>query len=116
MLEHLPKEILEGLAQARRRERRRRNRLRVRVGDEMVPILRFGDEGFSLDAQDAPQLRGLVDIFDGGRHLCQALIVYSALEGDEMLYEYKRNTAATDRAPLDFPREDDAPVGLLPRA
>ena len=34
-------------------------------------------------------------------------------EGDLMRYEFKRNTAATDRAPLDFYLEADAPIALL---
>ncbi len=31
----------------------------------------------------------------------------------EMIYDFKRNTAAVDKAPLDFVRDDDAPVALL---
>jgi hypothetical protein len=34
-------------------------------------------------------------------------------EGGEMRYEFKRSTAAHDKAPLDFYRAPDAPIALL---
>ena len=77
MSEYLPKEVREGLEAARKRNRARKSRLRVRVGDQTFTILRYWDEGFALDAEDAPQLRGLVDVYDGARHMSQCLIVAS---------------------------------------
>jgi hypothetical protein len=115
MTEFLPREVREGLELARKRDLRRKSRLRVRVGDAVFPILRFREDGFSLDVENAPHLRGHVDIFDGARHLYQALIVASEIEGAEMSYEFKRSTAATDRAALDYPRDDAAPSGLIGR-
>ena len=50
------------------------------------------------------------DAFDGERHLYQCLIVTSREEAGERIYEFKRNTAASDTAPLDFERASDAPV------
>ncbi len=67
----------------------------------------------SVEEENAPQLRGLVDLYDGSRHLSQCLIVASEAEGGEMRYEFKRSTAASDSAPIDFYRAPDAPVGLL---
>ncbi|MFC2970050.1 hypothetical protein [Acidimangrovimonas pyrenivorans] len=116
MLEHLPQEVREGLAMARKREQRRRSRLRVHVGGEIFPILRFWQDGFALDAGNAPQqLRGLVDIYDGGRHIYQCLIVASAESEGEVVCDFKRATATLDRAPVDFDRDENAPAGLLPR-
>jgi hypothetical protein len=69
-----------------------------------------------VDLQDAPQLRGLVDLYDGSRHLYQCLIVASEEEGDEMRYEFKRNTPAVDSAPLDFERDANKPVALIGRS
>ncbi len=63
--------------------------------------------------EDAPKLRGLVDIYDGARHLYQCLIVASEAQDGEMIYEFKRHTAAVDRAPLDFSPEENAPVALI---
>lgn len=113
MSEFLPKDVREGLKRARKAELRKKSRLRVHVGDETYPVLRFWEDGFALDAEGAPHLRGLVDIYEGGRHLYQALIVTSAEEEGELRFEFKRNTAAADRAPLDYHRPDDAPIALL---
>jgi hypothetical protein len=113
MSDFLPKEVLEGLERARKADLRKKSRLRVHVGDEIYPVLRFWESGFALDAEGAPHLRGLVDIYDGSRHLYQALIVTSLEEAGELHFEFKRNTAAADRAPLDYHRPDDAPIALL---
>lgn len=115
MSEFLPKEVREGLEKARKRDLRKKNRLRVRVGEDVYPVLRFWENGFALDADEAPHLRGLVDIHDGGRHLYQALIVASAKEDGELCFEFKRATAAADKAPLDFYRDENAPIALLAR-
>ncbi len=116
MTDFLPKEVREGLEAARKAELKRGSRLRVHVGDEVYPVLRFWDGGFALDAENAPHLRGLVDLYHGGVHLYQCLIVASSEEDGEMLFEFKRNTAAVDRAPLDFYRDEGAPVALLGRS
>ena len=115
MSDYLPKEVREGLELARKRGLKQRSRLRVRVGDEIYPILRVWDNGFALDRGNTAHLRGLVDVFEGARHLYQALIVASQDDGHEMSFEFKRATPATDKPPLDYDRPDDAPVALLPR-
>jgi hypothetical protein len=116
MLEFLPKEIVEGLAMARNREAARKSRLRVQVGEAVFPVLRFWHDGFALDATTTPKLRGLVDVYDGGRHVFQCLIVASAEEHGQLVYEFKRSTAVRDTAPLDYWRDENAPLGYLPRA
>lgn len=112
----LPQEVRDGLEQARKKALRKASRLRVTVGDETVPILRFEDSAFTVDLANAPSLRGFVDIYDGSRHLYQALILASHEDGDQMTYEFKRMTATADRAPLDYERPDDAPVALIGQA
>jgi hypothetical protein len=117
MLEFLPKEVREGLDAARKRDLKRKSRLRVEVGNAVYPVLRFWDNGFALDADFSPgKLRGLVDVYDGSRHVFQCLIVATSIENGELVCDFKRATAVTDRAPLDFWRRDDAPVGYLPKA
>jgi hypothetical protein len=117
MLEFLPKEVREGLEAARKRDQKRRSRLRVEVGDAIYPVLRFWQDGFALDADLSPgKLRGLVDVYDGPRHVFQCLIVASSIENGELVCDFKRATAVTGRAPLDFWRREDAPVAYLPKA
>ena len=113
MSEYLPKEVREGLEAARKRDLRRKSRLRVHAGDDIFPVLRFWEGGFALDIENAPHLRGLVDLYDGSRQLYQCLIVASEEATGEMVYEFKRNTAAVDTAPLDFERDETAPIALL---
>lgn len=115
MLEFLPKEVRDGLEAARKRDLKRKSRLRVQVGEAVFPILRFWDEGFSLDAALTPQLRGLVDVFDGANHIFQCLIVASVEEGGELVCDFKRSTAVLDRPALDYWRDENAPVAYLPR-
>jgi hypothetical protein len=116
MSSFLPQAVQDELAAAQRVARRRRATRVVHVGDEAFPILEMTDRGFSVDAEDAPRLRGLIDIYDGPRHLYQALIVASEQAGDLMRYEFKRNTPAETRAPVDFETTPDQVTGLLPPA
>ena len=113
MSEFLPKEVREGLELARKHDLIKKSRLRVRAGDREFPVLRLWETGFSLDADDAPHLRGLVDLYDGAVQMYQCLIVASEEENGELKFEFKRSTAAVDKAPLDFYRDENAPVALL---
>jgi hypothetical protein len=107
------KEIQAGLDAARVAGLRKASRLRISAGDDVYPVLRMSKTGFAIAAEDAPKLRGLVDLYDGANHLFQCLIVAHEEDGAEMRYEFKRATAVNDHAPLDFERLADAPMGLI---
>ena len=92
---------------------RRQSRLRIHTDDEVFPILRFWESGFSLDIKNFPHLRGFVDLYDGAKHLYQCLVIASEESHGEMIYEFKRNTLAKKQAPIDFVRDVDAPAALL---
>ena len=115
MQEYWSKEVCDGLLAARKGEQRRKSRMRVQVGEAVFPILRFWHDGFVLDGKLSPHLRGLVDVYDGARHVFQCLIVASVADGDEIICDFKRSTPVSDTAPLDFWRDENAPVGYLPR-
>ncbi|WP_293576884.1 hypothetical protein [Phaeobacter sp.] len=115
MTTYVPKAVQDALDAARLDGLKKKSRLRVAVDEETIPVLRMWKDGFSVEAENAPQLRGLVDLYDGARHLSQCLIVAANFEGDEILYEFKRATPAADSAPLDFYRKPDAPIGLIGR-
>ncbi|MEM6275952.1 MAG: hypothetical protein AAF714_03315 [Pseudomonadota bacterium] len=110
---YLSDEVREGLEAARAKQTRRKSRLRVETGSGYFPVLRLWGDGFSVDRDSAPNLRGLVDLYDGPRHLYQALIVTSSEDAGERRFEFKRNTMADDAAPLDFVREEPTPIALL---
>lgn len=116
MSEYLPKELREQLAAAQRVSKRKRATRSVHVGDEAFAILEMSDHGFAVAAEEAPRLRGLIDIYEGAQHLYQALIITSSEDGDMMRYDFKRNTATAFTAPVDFVQSDTRPAGLLTRA
>lgn len=113
MTTYLSKELQDGLDSARRQTPTARARLRLRHGDTVLPVRRHDPAGLWLDSTAAPRIRGLVDIYDGARHLYQALIVASREDGDLTRFEFKRSTRADAEAPVDFERAEAAPVALL---
>ena len=115
MSTYLSKEVLEGLAAARLASLKKASRLRVETGTDTYAVLRLWGDGFAVEAEQVLPLRGLVDLYDGAHHLYQCLIVASEEDAGEMRYDFKRSTAASDTAPLDFYRDPDAPVALLTR-
>lgn len=115
MTTYLPKEVQAGLEAARKKSLKKSSKMRVEVDGQSFRVLKFREDGFSLDIEDAPHLRGFVDIYDGGHHLSQCLIVASEEEGDMRHYEFKRATAVCDKAPVDFYLGENAPVALIER-
>lgn len=115
MLEFLPSDVREGFEAARKRDSRRQARLRVQVGGAVFPVLRLSDNEMQLDANLTPHLRGLVDVFDGARHIAQCLIVASTCENGVLICGFKRSTPVTDGPALDYWRDENAPVALLPK-
>lgn len=115
MLEFLPEDIRRGLEAAQKRAQRKGSRLSVHVGEAAFPILRLWETGFAVDPAICPRLRGLVDIFDGPRHISRALIIAASEEGGEMAYDFKRETPITDRPILDYVEDRDPIGGYLPR-
>lgn len=115
MLEFLPREVRDGLQAAFVRGRRRGSRLHLRQGEAVFPVLRFWADGIALEVGRAAPQRGLVDLYDGSRHLGHCLIVASVIEEDELICEFKTFTMVLDHAPVDFEREGELPPVLLPR-
>lgn len=109
----LPKEIQAGLDAARVDSLRKASRLWLKVDGDRYKVLRYWGTGFSMEAETAPHLRGLVDLHDGAAHLFQCLIVAAQEEGGEMQFEFKRATKVAEKAALDFERAADAPAGLI---
>jgi len=113
MTTFVPKEVQAGLDSARMESLKSGSRLRLSADGVFHPVLRMWDTGFSLEGAAAPALRGFVDLYDGAIHLFQCLIVASEEDAGEMKFEFKRMTAVSDTAPLDFEQAADAPVALI---
>ncbi len=116
MTTFLSPEVLAGLEEARTRGWQKSHRLRVEAGPQSYAVLRAWDGGFALRSGAAPHLRGLVDLYDGARHLKRCLIVASEEEGHEIRFELKVVNEATGEQPVDFERPVDAPVALIGEA
>lgn len=115
MSTHLPDAVKKGLEDARVAMLRKSGRLCVHADDRVFRVVKLWDDGFSVMAEDAPHLRGLVDLYDGPEHLMQCLIVASEEAHGLMSYEYKRATQVSDHPPVDFERGRPAPKGLIER-
>ncbi|MEZ5676531.1 hypothetical protein SAMN06265173_11631 [Thalassovita litoralis] len=113
MTTYVSKELQAGLDAVRTVNLKRSSRMMVEANGKAFRVLRFWDTGFALDMADAPNLRGFVDLYERGFHLYQCLIVASAEEGGQMIYEFKRLTAVHTKAPLDFVMDHPDVSGLL---
>lgn len=113
MFEDLPAEIRDGLQGARLRQGSRRRRLSLHQGDMVFSIRRMWSDGFSIALEDVRQLRGLVEIHEGPRHILTCLINAAEIDGDELLCSFKRASKVPDRAALDYVARDNEPVWLL---
>ncbi len=114
MSDYLSREMRAEFDAARRAGLRRKSRLRIVAGNDDYPVLRMLAEGFTLDADMVGELRGLVDLYDGSRHLAQCLIMAADIEGGELVCTMKWQTRAGGQMPVDYVRDPDAPAGYLP--
>ena len=109
----LPKEVQQGLDEARSRDMERKARYEVEMDGRRYKVLKYDRTGFAVTLEDAPHFRGLVDVYDRDRHVAQALILASSEEHGQMWYEYKWLKTVNDKPALDFYKDPEAPVGLL---
>lgn len=116
MTTYVPEAVQQGLDKARIARMKKSSRLRIETPDGYFRILRLWDTGFSVASEDAPHLRGFVDVYEGPTQLFQCLIVAANEEAGEMQYEFKRMTAVSSSAPRDFAAETEPPVGLIENA
>lgn len=110
---HVPEAVQKDLHTARIGRLKKASRLRIETPDGHFRILRLGDTGFPVTAEDASHLRGLVDVYDGPTQLFQCLIVAACEDAGVMTYEFKRMTPVASSAARDFAAEDAVPAGLI---
>ena len=80
MSNFLPKDVLAGLEAAQKTNLKKKNRLRFKFNKNHYPVMWLTKNGFCVEAKMAPTIRGLVDLYDGDKHLKQFLIVASNKE------------------------------------
>jgi len=114
MIDHLPEDLRAALAQANTARQRRASRRLLHVNDRAYPILRSWPGGFAIDAADLGPLRGQVEITDGVRDAWLCLIIASRIEGDMLICDFKRITAARRAPPVDYPTAKTTFAALPP--
>ncbi|MFP4043255.1 MAG: hypothetical protein ACLFTP_01580 [Rhodosalinus sp.] len=110
-----PHDVQQALDAGRDATHRRPAGLRIVAGGASHPVLRLWREGFAMAGHERP-LRGMVDLYDGPKHLGRCLIVATAEEAGERHFEFKRAPRRGPAPPADFAREAEPPAGVLPRA
>ena len=113
MSTYVPNTVQIALDEARISRLRASSKLRIETADGYFRVLRLWQNGFSVASEDAPHLRGFVDLYDGPSQLFQCLIVASSEEAGEMRYEFKRMTAVSHTPPSDFASDLPQPTALL---
>ena len=109
----LSKDVLAGLEDTQTTDLKKKNRFRVELNKKHYPLIRLIKSGFCVEAEKAPMIRGLVDLYDRDKHLKQCLIVAAKEENGIVHFDYKRNTTTQTSAPKDFFQENKV-VALLP--
>lgn len=77
-------------------------RLTMECGRLRFPVVAIGSEGCLIEALDGLVPRGLVDIWEGERHVAQCLIVLAAPDGPYLRCAFKRRTPSRREPPRDF--------------
>ena len=97
----LSKDVIAGLEAAQKADLRKKSRLRVESNKNSYPVLQLKKSGFCVEVERLHD-QGLVDLYDGDKHLKQCLIVASKEENGIVHFEYKRNTNTQTAAPRTF--------------
>ena len=76
--------------------------LTLESGARRFPIVAFGPDSCLIEVLDGVLPRGIVDIWDGERHMIHALIVLAAPEWPYLRCYFKRRTLSRSAPPPDF--------------
>ena len=72
----LSKDVLAGIEAAQKTSFKKKNRLRVEFNRNRYPIISLTQNGFCVEAEMAPMIRGLVDLYDGDNELLVLFLFY----------------------------------------
>ncbi len=109
----IPSEITGARETAQRNHARQHSRLRVRTMGRDHQVMELTANGFVIEADGRPPLRGYADIFRGDDRVVHGLVVCTWAENGLVGYEFKRDTSGGEIAPDHVP---PVHAGLLPDA
>jgi hypothetical protein len=101
----LPGEVLSEIEHSRRRSRRARTRHLVVAGAREHRIVELSDDGFVIEADGLPHLRGYVDIMLGEERIARRLVVFAWARDGLVGYDFKLG-AIRHFAPADYVRPE----------
>lgn len=97
----IPAEAVSAIEQDRRKRLRQRSRFRVAASDRLFPVIEMSREGFVIEADEPPHLRGYVDILEGDERVARWLVVCDWARDGLVGYAYKREGLGS-AVPADF--------------
>jgi hypothetical protein len=83
-------------------DRRRGHQLVMESGRGRFPVVAMGSDSCLVEVPEGTAPRGVVDTFDGDKHVAHCLIVLAAPEGPFLRCIFKRRTAPRLDPPRDF--------------
>lgn len=99
----LPPDVAGAIQRDRNADRRRRTPFSVRWADGELPVVELTPNGFVVEAESPPPLRGFTDIFEGDERILHGLAMCSWARNGLVGYEFKRGAGAhpvrADHAP-----------------
>jgi len=98
----------------RRVKPKRKQRLRIQSGTRTIDIVNAWDGGFALSRSGPQPKRGVVDLFNGARHIRHGLVYQTGATEELVLYTFKLAQDPRMAQPADFERAPDGPVALIP--
>lgn len=111
MSEFLQAEIAAALEVARRKSQRKQSRHTIVAGERQHRVMELTRDGFVIEADGRPPLRGFVDLCLGDERISRRLVVCSWAEDGQVGYEFKRTSPDRQNTPADWVEPGHA--GLL---
>lgn len=107
----IPEHVSAALTERAEIRRKLPGTYRVRAGERDAKVIQLATDGFVIEADGRPPLRGYADIYRGDERILRGLVIVSWAQDGKVGYEFKRGT--TDGTmPVDYVRGPVA--GLLP--
>ena len=107
----IPSEIAGAIEVARRDEVRRKSPYRVRSGQRLHTVFEWTPDGFVIESDGRPPLRGDAEVLRGDERVLQSLVICTWARDGLVGYEFKRDNSGCE-VPADYVRP--AHGGLLP--
>ena len=106
----LPGDVLSAMEAGRRKNRRARTRHLVVAGERQHRIMELTEDGFVIEADGLPHLRGYVEVMLGEEVVARRLVVFAWASDGRVGYEFKHD-AASRETPADYVKPER--LGLL---